>query len=77
MAPTLLTRWGGAGCQYQTRSLTHVCFQRLTPKCDESLSNVGFNFNVRRYNQDITGWSTPALLTSDDMFRELSLSTAW
>jgi hypothetical protein len=31
-------------------SLKCAWFQRLPLKCDEPLSNVAFNFNVRHYN---------------------------
>jgi hypothetical protein len=45
--------WGSAASQYQTRveSAPGVCNQRLKLHCDEPLSSVAFNLNVRRYTQ--------------------------
>jgi hypothetical protein len=42
----------------RVESAPGVCNQRLKLKCDEPLSNVAFNFNVRRYNVDDQGVET-------------------
>ena len=44
--------WGGAGWLYKNTSWKRAWFQRLKLKCDEALSNVAFNFNVRRYTRE-------------------------
>ena len=36
--------------RYQNSSRKRAWFQRLKRKCDEPLSNVAFNFNLRRYS---------------------------
>jgi hypothetical protein len=40
----------------RVESAPGVCDQRLKLKCDEPLSNVAFNFNVRRYNLAVLNW---------------------
>jgi len=46
-------RWGVAGYQYQNPNRKRLWFQRLKLKCDEKLSNVAFNANVRRYKSGV------------------------
>jgi hypothetical protein len=49
------SRRGGAvqvdSIKTRVESAPDVCNQRLKLKCDEPLSNVAFNFNVRRYTE--------------------------
>ena len=49
-------RLGGAvqvvSIRTRVESAPGVCNQRLKLKCDEPLSNVAFNFNLRRYTLD-------------------------
>jgi hypothetical protein len=52
-APAAPAHLGGAvqvdSIKTRVESAPGVCNQRLKLKCDEPLSNVAFNFNVRRY----------------------------
>ena len=44
----------GASIKTRVESAPGVCNQRLEPECDEPLSNVAFNFNLRQYIGGLT-----------------------
>ena len=56
----------------RVESAPGVCNQRLKLKCDEPLSIVAFNFNLRRYNWDETH---PAQFNISSQFTGTSFET--